>query len=85
MAPARVARSAEESVRIAEEIGWPVVMKGPGPTPHKTEAQAAKLRLADLTAIRDAFADLEQRLGNRLEGVLVQRMVGSGSKWWRVD
>lgn len=79
VAPARVARSAEESVRIADAIGWPVVMKGLGPTLlHKTEAQAVKLRLVDPAAVRDAFADLEQRLGNRLEGVLVQRMVGSG-------
>ena len=79
VAPARVARRAEESVRIADAIGWPVVMKGLGPTLlHKTEAQAVKLRLVDATAVRDAFADLEQRLGNRLEGVLVQRMVASG-------
>ncbi len=79
VAPARVARNAEESVRIAEEVGWPVVMKGLGPTLlHKTEAQAVKLRLVDPTAVRDAFADLEQHLGNRLEGVLVQRMVATG-------
>jgi acetyl coenzyme A synthetase (ADP forming)-like protein len=79
VAPARVARSAVESVRIADAIGWPVVMKGLGPTLlHKTEARAVKLGLVDPTAVCDAFADLEQRLANRLEGVLVQRMVGSG-------
>jgi len=79
VAPARVARSAVESVRIADAIGWPVVMKGLGPTLlHKTEARAVKLGLVDPTAVCDAFADLEQRLASRLEGVLVQRMVGSG-------
>jgi len=79
VAPARVARSAVESVRIADAIGWPIVMKGLGPTLlHKTEARAVKLGLVDPTAVCDAFADLEQRLASRLEGVLVQRMVGSG-------
>ena len=79
VAPARVARSAVESVRIADAIGWPVVMKGLGPTLlHKTEARAVKLGLVDPTAVCDAFADLEQRLASRLEGVLVQRMPRAG-------
>jgi Acyl-CoA synthetase (NDP forming) len=56
-----------------------VVMKGLGPTLlHKTEAGAVKLGLKDAAAVRSAFEDLSQNLGDRLEGVLVQRMVGGG-------
>ena len=79
VAPSRVARTPEEAVRIAEEIGWPVAIKGLGPTLlHKTEAGAVKLRLNDSAAVRGAYADLTATLGERLEGVLVQRMVAAG-------
>lgn len=79
VADARVARSAEEAERIAAEIGLPVAMKGLGSSLlHKTDAGAVTLRLTDGPAIRAAFADLEARLGDRLEGVLVQRMIGGG-------
>jgi acetate---CoA ligase (ADP-forming) len=79
VASARVARTAEESVQIAQEIGWPVVMKGLGPTLlHKTEAGAVKLGLKDSTAVRVGFGDLSTSLGDRLQGVLVQRMVSGG-------
>jgi acetyl coenzyme A synthetase (ADP forming)-like protein len=77
VAEARVARSAEEAERIAGEIGLPVAMKGLGSTLlHKTEEGAVKLRLADGAAVRAAFTELQTRLGKRLEGVLVQRMIG---------
>jgi acetate---CoA ligase (ADP-forming) len=77
--PARVAHSAEQSMQMAQDIGWPVVMKGLGPTLlHKTEAGAVKLGLKDSAAVSSAFADLSQSLGDRLEGVLVQHMIGAG-------
>jgi len=79
IAPSRVAQTADEAVRMAEDIGWPVVIKGLGPTLlHKTEAGAVKLRLNDAAAVRGAYADLAETLGDRLESVLVQRMVGAG-------
>ncbi len=79
VADGRIAGSAEEAERIAGEIGFPVAMKGIGGSLlHKTEAGAVKLRLSDGPAIRAAFADLETRLGDRLESVLVQRMIGAG-------
>lgn len=72
----RVARSADEAERIAAEIGFPVVMKGLGPSLlHKTEERAVKLRLDDRAAVRAAFEDLQSRLGTRLDGVLVQQMI----------
>jgi len=79
VASARAAHTVDEAVQIAQEIGLPVVMKGLGPTLlHKTEAGAVKLALKDSAGVRAAFADLSQSLGDRLDGVLVQRMVGAG-------
>jgi acetyl coenzyme A synthetase (ADP forming)-like protein len=77
VAEARIARRAEEAERIAGEVGLPVALKGLGSSLlHKTEAGAVKLRLTDGPAVRAAFTDLEVRLGDRLDGVLVQRMIG---------
>ena len=77
--PARVAHTLEQSLQIAQDIGWPVAMKGLGPTLlHKTEAGAVKLGLKDSASVRSAFTDLSGSLGGRLEGVLIQRMVDAG-------
>jgi acetate---CoA ligase (ADP-forming) len=79
VADARVARTATEAEQIAAAIGFPVVMKGLGSTLlHKTEADAATLGLKDVSGVRDAFVDLQSRLGGRLDGVLVQRRVSDG-------
>jgi len=79
VAPARVAHSGEQAAQIAQEIGWPVVMKGLGPTLlHKTEAGAVKLGLKDAAGVRGGFTELSQSLGDRLEGVLIQRMIAAG-------
>jgi acyl-CoA synthetase (NDP forming) len=79
IAEGRVAHTAEEAERVAGEIGFPVAIKGLGSSLlHKTEAGAVKLRLPDGAAVREAFTDLRTRLAERLEGVLVQRMIPSG-------
>jgi acetyl coenzyme A synthetase (ADP forming)-like protein len=79
VAAGRVARTAEEAERMAREIGFPIAMKGLGPSLlHKTEAGAVTLRLTDGAAVREAFMDLQTRLGDRLESVLVQRMIPGG-------
>jgi acyl-CoA synthetase (NDP forming) len=51
--------SADDVVKAAESIGFPVVLKGvvPGML-HKTEAGLVKLRLADAQAVRDAAVDM---------------------------
>ncbi|WAJ28060.1 acetate--CoA ligase family protein [Antarcticirhabdus aurantiaca] len=70
-----VARSADEAVRLAERIGFPVVVKGVGEALlHKTEAAAVKLDLRDAAAVRGATASLAH-LGC---DVLVERMVTGG-------
>src|SRR4029079_18951738 len=44
----------------------------------KSDVGGVRLGLASEQAVRDAFAGLSSRLGNRLEAVLVQTMVSGG-------
>ena len=79
VAEARVAKTVEEAVAAASAIGYPVVMKALGPTLlHKTESGGVKLGLATDADVRAAFTDLSSRLAERLESVLIQRMVTGG-------
>ena len=53
--PERTARNAEEAVKAAAELGYPVVLKADAPEiAHKTEAGAVKLDLRDADAVRAA-------------------------------
>ncbi|MBM3133727.1 MAG: CoA-binding protein, partial [Chloroflexi bacterium] len=73
--------SADEAVRLAKEIGGPVVLKIQSPDVlHKTEAGGVQLNLVRAAAVRQAY---EQIIGNAqlynpaalIEGVLVQEML----------
>ena len=76
IAEGRVAHSADAAVQAAQSIGYPVVLKATGATiVHKTEERAVKLRLESDMDVRDAYADLMERLGTRVEAVLVQPML----------
>lgn len=84
LAEGDVAATAEEAVKIAREIGYPVAVKLASHTIlHKTEIGGVQLNLADEQAVRDAFDAIRTRLvqENKLdamEGVLVQPMVSGG-------
>ena len=79
VAPAAVVTSEDEAVRVAESLGLPVVLKAVGPQIlHKTDVGGVRLDLRDRQAVTDAYRDLYARLGDRLTGVLVQRMVPAG-------
>ena len=71
--------SADEAVRLAGEIGYPVVMKGSSPQiQHKTDAGLVLLRIGDEKEAREAYGTLEARAaaaGSALDGVLVEHMV----------
>jgi acyl-CoA synthetase (NDP forming) len=74
--PSRTVSTAEEAVGAAAELGYPVVLKAAGASlVHKTEVGGVKLRLASAEDVRDAYADLRARLGDRLEAVVVQPML----------
>lgn len=79
VAPAVVAHSADEAAAAAARIGLPVAVKALGRSlVHKTELGGVRLGVANEQAVREVFADFATRLGDRLEGVLVQQMVSGG-------
>jgi len=77
----KLARTPEEAVEIAEEIGYPVVMKVASPDIlHKTDIGGVKLNIASATDVRDAFDLLVYRATRfmpdaEIWGCLVQEMV----------
>ena len=81
VARVREARTVEEAVRAAEEIGFPVVLKILSPDiTHKTEVDGVALGLEDSAAVRMAFERItqtarEKRPQAKIEGVTVQPMV----------
>ena len=74
----RMVRSAADAAKAAEEIGFPIVLKGTGKNlAHKPESGALILDLRDPAGVEEAFQQIESQAGKKLEGVLVQRMITS--------
>ncbi|HEV2720390.1 MAG TPA: GNAT family N-acetyltransferase [Thermoanaerobaculia bacterium] len=68
-----------DAVQAAMRMGFPVVVKALGPSLlHKTEAGAVKLNLQDEREVREAYEELQSRLGDAMTGALVQQMVPGG-------
>jgi acyl-CoA synthetase (NDP forming) len=84
LVPARLARTADEAVAAAADLGFPVAVKlASRRIVHKTEAGGVRLGLADADAVRRAVLEIRGRLAqeNRLDamdGVVVQPMVSGG-------
>lgn len=71
------AGSAGEAASAAEEIGFPVAIKGYGEDlMHKTEAGAVFLNVSDARGAAAAYEEMAAALGDRLEGAVVSEMVG---------
>jgi acetyl coenzyme A synthetase (ADP forming)-like protein len=71
--------SADDAIRAADRIGYPVALKASGPEiVHKSERRALCLNLTGADAVRDAWRDLSQRLGAAMTGAIVQPMVTDG-------
>lgn len=73
-APERRAKNADEAVKAAADLGYPVVLKADGDIEHKTEAGAVRLDLRDAEALRAACAAMSAAKS----GFLVQRMLKGG-------
>lgn len=77
----RLARTADEAVAQAEEIGYPVVVKIHSLTiTHKVDVGGVKLNLGSADAVRAAFEDIRERLAamgreDAFQGVTVQPMI----------
>lgn len=66
----------DEAVSAAEELGYPVVLKGCSDVLlHKSEQGAVALNLSGPDAVRTAYDKVAAAGGLTLEGVLVQEMV----------
>lgn len=80
----RLAQSPDEAVQIANEIGYPVVMKISSPDIlHKTDIGGVRVGISDAAAARDSYELIEYRARKyspdaRIWGILVQEMIGKG-------
>lgn len=81
-----LARTPEEAVKIAEEIGYPVVLKVSSPhILHKTDVGGVKVGLRDAREVYDAFVEITvnvKRLMPRafIKGVNVYKMITGGKE-----
>jgi acetyltransferase len=77
----RLATSADEAVAVAEEIGYPVVLKLNSETiTHKTDVGGVRLDLLYANEVRHAFTDMEKAVSEKFSaddflGVTVQPML----------
>ncbi|MFU8771197.1 MAG: acetate--CoA ligase alpha subunit [Anaerolineales bacterium] len=80
----QIAENPDEAVEIAQEIGYPVVLKIASPDIlHKTDVGGVKVGLQNQTDVRDAFELMVYRAQRyvpeaHIWGCLVQEMVPSG-------
>ena len=69
----------DEAVAAATRLGFPVALKGSGASIlHKTDLGAVALSLIDEQAVIDAGSAMRARLGDDLNGYVVQRMSPAG-------
>lgn len=76
-----IATSEKEAVQLAQEMGFPVVLKLFSETvTHKTDVGGVKLNLSEKEAVRHAYQEIEQAVTEKkgkehFQGVTVQRMM----------
>lgn len=77
---AYLARSVDEAIRIAEEIGYPVVLKILSrEVIHKSDSGGVKLNIRNEESLRQAYREIESVFRERgMIGVSVQRMAEPG-------
>lgn len=89
-----LARTAAESVALADRLGYPVALKIVSPDiSHKSDVGGVLVGLADAAAVRAGFAQMlaavqAQRPEARIEGVMVQELIPAGQEvivGWKRD
>jgi acetyltransferase len=84
--PLRLARTSEEAVAFAQELGFPVVMKIASPDiSHKSDIGGVMLNLVDIEAVSIAY---EKIFANAqvafplavIDGIHIQRMISAGQE-----
>jgi acetyltransferase len=85
-APIHLAHSIDEAVGLAEEIGYPMVMKIASPDIlHKSDVGGVELNIQETATLRSAYTQMMKRVqqakpGARIEGVHLQRQVPPGQE-----
>ncbi len=71
-----VAHTPHEAVKLANEIGYPVAMKiFSRRISHKTEVEGVRIDIRSDLEVREYFDRIKGKLGDTLEGMIVQPMV----------
>lgn len=79
-----LARTMDEAVSLARQVGFPVAVKlASRSVVHKTEAGGVLLNLQDMESVRRAFQEIQRRMADdhrldAMDGVIVQPMVSGG-------
>lgn len=79
-----VVTSAEEAVRVAESMGYPVVLKVVSQqVVHKSDVGGVRVGIGDAAAVRSAYESIVTRVHDavpdaRIDGILVQRQSAPG-------
>ena len=82
----QLARGADEAARIAEETGFPVVMKIASPDIlHKSDVGGVRVGLESREQVREAYRTMMERVRRRMpdaeiRGTLIQEMVRGGKE-----
>jgi acetyltransferase len=78
--PLEIAPTEDDAVRIADQMGYPIVVKIHSETiTHKTDVGGVKLNLRDADAVREAFRSIQTAVNEKMgaehfQGVTVQPM-----------
>lgn len=82
----RIAHSEEEAAAIAEELGYPVVLKIQSPQiMHKTEVGGVKIGLGSAEEVKAGYSEIMNKVtsnvpGAVIEGILVQEQLAPGTE-----
>ncbi|MDB5894512.1 MAG: family N-acetyltransferase [Rhodoferax sp.] len=77
-----LARSANEAMLIASQLGYPVALKIDSPDiPHKSDVQGVVLNVLNAVGVRDTYNEMVQNVARlqpqaRINGVTIQNMSG---------
>ncbi|MDD2420916.1 MAG: acetate--CoA ligase family protein, partial [Heliobacteriaceae bacterium] len=83
-APTLMAHNPDEAVALAENFGYPVVLKVASPKIlHKSDVGGVKMKLDSAKAVREAFVDIMEKVHHYLpdvtpHGIEVQKMMTRG-------
>ncbi len=81
-----ITKTTEETVKAAEEIGYPLVMKIVSPQiSHKSDVGGIKLNLNNAQEVKEAYEDMMENIPLKepeadLEGVQLQKMLSGGTE-----